>query len=114
MSTNESHSVDEVDMTKPAVPGEWCEDCTMTNGQHTYACMTNWTDTDIEEEEDEMSLPNGAWTEDSPTLTDQGNIYGQHDGPRNTPHRFRFVYTDGSPVRGSIGAWISCTDCEEA
>jgi len=55
----------------------------------------------------------GLWTEDTPTkTTDGGHVYGQHSDTVN-PHRFRFVYSDGTPMRGEAGKWGICWDCKE-
>jgi hypothetical protein len=53
-------------------------------------------------------------TEETPTLTDDGFLWGQHDGPVGTKHRFRWVYGDRTPVVGERGHWVACTDCDES
>lgn len=96
--------------TVSVVTEEECNDCEMVDGRHTYACQTNWVDTDIEEEEE--ILPEGTWIEDTPTKHDDGELYAQHYGYARAPHHMRWVYSDGTRVRGPRGEWEPCQDCQ--
>lgn len=59
-----------------------------------------------------MSTSTTNWFEDSPTKTDLGNLYAEHNGPANTPHQWRYVYSDHTPAEGWHGEWKDCPDCE--
>ena len=53
--------------------------------------------------------------EESPTLTDFGHTWGEHDGQIGTAgHRLRYVYKDGTPVAEyGLGVWARCEYCDE-
>lgn len=53
-----------------------------------------------------------SWIEATPTINNGGHLYGEHDGAPNTEHKFRWVYSDKTPVVGELGEWITCTHCE--